>query len=114
MSEEIQDGFGTGDALKMSRRGIANGEDALNDEGVEARGRLGAGTRAAVKDGVIVGRGVAEAFAPFFDPGKGAMGGSSVVLEGPGRLEVEQRAEKGSVGKPAVFHGATSTNWSCG
>ena len=65
MSEEIQDGFGTGDTLEMSGRGITNGEDALNDEGVEARGRLGASSRATMKDGVIVGRGIAEAVAPF-------------------------------------------------
>jgi hypothetical protein len=90
--------------LEMSGRSIANGEDALNDKGVEARGRLGASSRAAMKDGVIVGRGVAEAVAPFLDPGAGTMGGSSVVLEGPGWLEVKQGAEKGSVGQPAVFH----------
>jgi len=74
----------------MSGRRITDGEDVLNDEGVQARGRLGAGSRVAVKDVVIVGRGIAEAVAPFLDPGEGAMGGSGIVLEGPGRLELEE------------------------
>jgi len=90
MRQEIQDGLRARDALEMSGRRITDGEDALNDEGVEARGRMGAGSRVAVKDVVIVGRGVAEAVAPFLDPGEGAMGGSGIVLEGPGRLELEE------------------------
>ncbi|HSH77696.1 MAG TPA: hypothetical protein VLA19_04090 [Herpetosiphonaceae bacterium] len=114
MRKVIQDGFGTGDALEMSRRRITNGEDALDDERVEARGRPGARARTAVQDAGILGRGVTETLAPFLDPSEGTMGGSSVIEEGPGRLELEQRAEKGTVGQPAVFHGATSTNWSWG
>jgi hypothetical protein len=108
MTQEIQDGFGTGDALEMSRRGITDGEDALDDERVETRGRLGASSRAAVEHLVIIGVGGAEASAPFLDPGEGAMGSSSVVKEGPGGLELKQGAEQRSVSEPAVFHRATS------
>jgi hypothetical protein len=114
MRQELQDGLRARDTLEMSRRGIADGEDALNDEGVKARRRPGTCARAAVQDTLIIGKGVAEAFAPFFDPGEGAMRGSSVVVEGPGGLEVEQGAEKRPVSEPRVFHGATSTKSSCG
>jgi hypothetical protein len=90
VGQEIQDGFGTRGALQMSGRGITNGEDTLDDEGVKARRRLNASARAAVKDEIIVGGSSAEASAPLLDPGEGAMSGSGVVLEGPGGLEVKQ------------------------
>jgi hypothetical protein len=99
--------------LEVSRGSIANSEDALDDEGVEGGLEGVASSRAAVKHVIVVGSSVTEALAPFLDPGKGAMGGSSVVVEGPGGLKVEQRAEQGSVSEPTVFHGATSTEWSC-
>ncbi len=105
----IQDGLGTGDTLEVSRRRITNGKNALNDNGVEARRRMGSCTRTAVKDVVIIGWDTTEALAPFFDPGKRAMGRSRVVSRGPGRLELEQGAEKSPVGEPVVFHRATST-----
>jgi hypothetical protein len=89
MSKEIEDGFGTGSALEMSGRSVADGKDALDDERIKARRRLKASTRVAEEDEVIIGRGSQEAFSPLLDPGKGAMGGSSVVLEGPSRLEAE-------------------------
>jgi hypothetical protein len=83
MGKEIQDGFGTGCALEMSWRSIADGKDTLDDERIEARGRLRPGAGAAVKDAVIVGKGSAEAVSPLLHPGERAMGGSSVVGEGP-------------------------------
>ena len=59
---------------------------------------------------VIVGRSGSEAFSPFLDPSEGVMGRTSIILKGPGGLKVEQRAEQGSVGQPAVFHGVTSVS----
>jgi hypothetical protein len=108
LSQEIQDGLGARDAVEMSGRCVADGQDALDDERVEARGRLGAGTRAAVQDGVIVGRGGAKALSPFLDPSEGAVGGSGILLKGPGRVKAKQGAEQCPVGEPAVFHRVTS------
>ena len=108
MGEVVQDGFGTGRALEVGWGRIADGENALDDDGVEARGRLGAGARAAVQDLVIVGRRVAKAFEPFLDPGERAVGGIGIVLEGSCRVELEKRAQERAVGEPVVFHRSTS------
>jgi hypothetical protein len=104
LGEEIEDGFGTRDALEMSRRSITNGKDALDDEGLKTRRRLDACSRAAVKDEFIIGKGGAEALSPFLDPGEGAAGSSNVVLTGPDRMKAEQGAKQRAIGEPAVLH----------
>jgi hypothetical protein len=61
MVQIIEDGLGAGRALEMTGRLIANLEDAVDDGLTEGGRRVLAGTRATVEDGVILGRGGAQA-----------------------------------------------------
>jgi hypothetical protein len=62
----VQDGFGARNTLKILRWLVTNGQNAVNDDAAEWRGRCRACARVALQHGIVVGCCRAQPFGPLF------------------------------------------------
>src|SRR5207253_1033579 len=101
--EGRENGFGSGHALEVSWRLIANSQDAFFHQGIDGcRGSLVA-ARQAKQDCAISRRGTTNAFDPFVDKAERTANSGGKLGLCPLRMIVQQASVQGSIGYPSLI-----------